>query len=257
MNTLQIVFKGKTTDHTAPSNWNEISEAQLLSWGAMCLKKLSLPDAVRLAIIVFYDIPFKVFKTIPEAGKVQLADTLRFLFGKNNLVKWIIPSIQHEGETYYGPADRLENLTIAEYSKTELYYQVYVKQNNPLALDLLIAALYRPQRTGLLDRDIREDITEIGTKHRAEQFSKLEPKLRQAILLNYEGCRNFIRTNFLDKLPSNGQGKQEEIFDYNKVILQVAGGKFGTKSETEKAYLFDFLQHLLDTAEEIARTKKQ
>lgn len=257
MNTLQIVVKGKTTDHTAPSNWNEVTEAQLLSWGAMTLKRLSLPNAVRLAMMVFYNIPFKVFKTIPEAGKVQLAHTLRFLFGENNLVKWVIASIQHNGQTYYGPADRLENLTIAEYSKTELYYQVYVKQDNPLALDMLIAALYRPKRTGLLDRDIREDLTEIGTKERAEHFSKLEPRLRHAILLNYEGCRSFIRTTFLDKLPTNGQGNLGDIFDYNKVILNVAGGKFGTKSETEKAYLFDFLQHLLDTAEEIARMKKQ
>lgn len=257
MNTLQIIFKGKATDHTAPSNWNEVTEPQLLSWGAMCLKKLDLPDAVRLAIMVFYSIPFKVFRTIPEAGKVQLAYTLQFLFGVNNLVKWVIPQIKHEGHIYHGPGDRLENITIAEFAKTELYYQVYVKQQNPLALDMLIAALYRPQRSGLLDRDIREDLTEIGTKHRAELFSKLEPRLRQAILLNYEGCRNFIRINFLDKLPKDGQGSSDEIFDFNKVILNVAGGKFGTKSETEKAYLFDFLQHLLDTAEEIARMKKQ
>jgi hypothetical protein len=257
MNTLSIVTKGKTTDHAAPSNWNECTEAQLLSWGAICLKKLDLPDAVRLSIIVFYNIPFKVFKTIPEAGKVQLAHTLPFLFGENNLVKWIIPKIEQNKQTYYGPADRLENLTIGEFSKTELYYQIYVKQNNPLALDMLIAALYRPQRNGLADRDIREDFTEIGTKDRAEQFSTLEPKLRQAILLNYEGCRNFIRKNFLDKLPNDGKGEQQEIFDFNKVILNVAGGKFGTKSETDKAWLFDFLQHLLDTAEEIARMKKQ
>lgn len=255
MNTLSLLISGKRYDYTAPSNWNELTEKQLILWAAISIKHLSPSDALRLSMMVMYDIPRQLFKQIPDSQLAQLAPTLRFLFEDNKLSKWVIKELKDQ--RLYGPTDRLESMTIGEFAKTELYYQVYVKKNNKAALDLLIAALYRPKHTGQIDKDIREPLTEYGTRQRAEQMAKLPAKLRQAILLNYEGCRNQIRSKYLDKLPKSNAAKSDEIFDYNKTILTVAGGKFGTKSETEKAQLYDFLQHLIDTAEDVERIKKK
>ncbi|KAA8483765.1 hypothetical protein BDE36_1769 [Arcticibacter tournemirensis] len=258
MNTvIAIKPSGKPYKFYAPSTWNEVNEKQLVTWAAITLKRLSFGDAARLAMIVFYRMPVKLFFSVPEAQKVQLAPTLRFLFGHNTLTQWVIPRIRRRFRWYYGPEHRLQNITIGEYSRTELYYQAYVKRNDEKALDMLIATLYRPLRKGTAERDIREELSDISIRKRAKRMSTLSKRYRHAILLNYEGCRNFIRVNFLDKLPSEGGTKPDEIFDYNKVILAVAGanGKFGTKSETERAFLYDFLQHLVTNAEEIAKLK--
>lgn len=254
--TIYIKPSGKVVKRSAPSAWNEMSEKNLVDWAAITLKKLDIGYAIRLAVIMFYFEP-KLYFRLKDPQILQLASTLKFLFGDNTLTKWTIGKIRVGFRNYYGPENKLQNITIEEYRRTELYYQAYIKKDDQRALDMLLATLYRPKRKGIIDRDIREDMTELGIRKRAEKMSKLPKKYRQAILLNYEGCRNFISSNFLSKLPKDGEAKPTDIFDFNQIILGVAGGegKFGTKAETEKANLYDFLQHLITNAEQIEKIK--
>jgi hypothetical protein len=264
----------KKFEFTAPSNWNEVNEKQLIAWAAICLKKLEFGEAIRMALIVFYSIPPIKFFLIPESQKVELAPTLEFLFGPNKLIRWIIKEVKIASflamtRRYYGPEDRLSNITIGEFRRLEFYWQAFTKSYELSAksyehrdsaegfLDLLIATLYRPKRKGLIDKDVREDISEHGLRLRAEQMAKLPRKVRHAILLNYEGCRAYIREKYLDKLPKGESKSESEIFDYNGIILSVSGGKFGTFKETESAPLYEFLQHVVDTAEEVERLKSR
>lgn len=250
---INSITKKKVT-YTAPSHWNELNEKQLIAWAAICLKKLSIDNAIRLALIAMYGIPPMEFFLIPESQKVELAPTIKFLFEKNNLVKWVIPQIGCGFRNYYGPEDRLGNITIAEFRRTELYYQAYIKTGQDEYLDLLIATLYRAKRKGLIDKDIREDITEYGIRNRAKRLKSLSRKFRQATLLNYEGCRGFIHANYLSKLPtSKSDTPSKELFDFNGIIRTIAGGKFGTFEETNSAMLYDFLEHLLETVKEVER----
>lgn len=268
MNKLIAIESGKRYKYYAPENFNEFTEAHLIAWAGICLKKLKIEDLIRVILVVFYQIPISRFDKIPESHKAQLAPTLRFLFGKNTLTKWVIKKLKiwsvWSGSTkLYGPADKLANITIAEFRALEMYYQAYARlmekgEVNKAAsfIDLLIATLYRPKRNGIIDNDIREPLAEHEVMQRAERMRFLSRKFRHAIVLNYEGIRLFIRENYLDKLPK-GEGKQEGLFDYNNVILSVAGSKFGSKAETEKALLYDFLNHLVISAEELERIKNK
>ncbi|MFD2163667.1 hypothetical protein ACFSJU_14755 [Paradesertivirga mongoliensis] len=260
---------GKPYKFSAPENFNEFTEQQLVAWAALCLKKLNVDDLVRAVMIIFYRIPFDLFKKIPDSQKVQLAPTLRFLFGKNTLTRWIIKelsiwSLFKGTQKLYGPDDRLANCTIAEYRALELYYQAFerlkVKGEREKAndfLDLLIATLYRPKRKGVIDNDIREPMSEHAVMQRAKRMRSLSRKMRHAILLNYEGIRLFIRENYLDNLPKGKATAGDGLFDFNGIILSVAGSKFGTKAETEKALLYDFLNHVVITSEALELEQKR
>lgn len=259
MNTLELYIGKVKYNLTAPSSWNELNEKQLLDWAAICLKKMSLNNCGRMALLAMYDIPVRPFFLIPDSQLIQLLPTIKFLFGANKLTKWVIPVIEHKGVKYHGPEQLLQNVSVGEWAKLELYYQVYTKQAKKEALEMLIATLYREARKGVLDKDIRVDLHELDARERALKLKDIAPKLQHAILLNYEGCRGLIQEAYLSKLQGDGDKgrKAVEIFDYRKVILSVAGGKFGTMAETENANLHDFMQHLVTNEEEIQRIRRK
>lgn len=261
-----ILLYGKR--YKAPSKWDEISEKQFIAWAAACLKRLDIGDCIRLCIKVFYNIPLLPFLRMPESWRIQIAPTLGFLFEKQLPVKWVIkvirPSTPFRITKYYGPDDRLANCTINELRYALIFYQAYtrlkdkgdtVENEAEECLDQLIATLYRPKRKGIISHDIREDLTDYGVRQRASLMRKLPAKVRHAILLNFEGCYAHIKKNYLDKLPKEGKAS-EGLFDFNGIIRTVSGGKFGPKAQTEQTLIYDFLEHLVENAEEVERMKR-
>lgn len=260
MNTLELSVGLVKHRLTAPASWNEMDEERLIAWAGICLKKMSLNNCGRMALLTMYSIPVKEFFLIPDSQLLQLLPTIKFLFGENLLTRWVIPSIKHENVSYYGPEQLLQNVSIGEWAKLELYYQVHVKQGRREGLELLVATLYRERRTGTVDKDVRKDLLDIDTRERAEKLKDINPNLQHAILLNYEGCRAFIQRTYLSKLQGDGEKSQKpatDIFDYRSIILSVAGGKFGTMEETERANLHDFMRHLVNNEEEIQRIRRK
>ncbi len=252
----EIVLHGKK--YTAPSRWDEVNESQLLAWAAICLKELSKKDATRLCLKIFYRMPLLTFFKIPESWRIQIEPTIDFLWTGQLPTKWIIKKIAvlPLSAPYHGPDDRLANCTILEFRYAMMFYQAYVKSNNEEYLDQLIATLFRPKRKGTIKNDIREDLSDFGIQTRARRMRKLSPKFRHAILLNFEGCYSFIQKNYLNKLPKDGSGSAG-IFDFNGIIRTVSGSKFGAKKETEQTLIYDFLEHLIETSEEVERMKRE
>lgn len=240
MNRIEIAGK----IYSAPSCWNDLDQKTLISWASICLKKIPLSWAFKLAIISVYVIPKRIFNQMNEGHFLQIRETLKFLYEKNNLNRWVIPHFYVGFTKYYGPADALANLTIAEYRKTELLYQMYVRTGKTDQITQLIATLYRPKRKGVIHDDIREELNEGSVKKRYAEFERLSPAFRHAILLNYEGCRNFIFQKFQPAFISNGP-ETNELNDLEVIIEAVAGEKFGNFVETEKTNLFRFFRHLV------------
>lgn len=136
MNEIRIdTSKGRHMILRAPASWNEMDEKRLVSWAAIVLKKMSLENSARMALLMMYDIPVKIFIPMSDVLKIQLADTIKFLYSPVAVSKWVIPTMKIKLTSYYGPSDRLENVTIGEYAKLEFYYQVYVKRGSEQALE--------------------------------------------------------------------------------------------------------------------------
>ncbi len=253
----EVLIFGKR--YTAPSEWDELSEKQFIAWAAACLKKMELSDNIRLFIKILYAIPLAAFLRIPESYKVQIAPTISFLWNGKLPERWVIKKLRIGlFHTFYGPDDRLSNCTINELRYALMFYQAYYKkpENGEEYLDQLIATLYRPKRRDTIVNDIRENLTDYSVQKRAKIMRRLSAKVRHAILLNFEGCYSLIKRAYLDKLPKEGKAS-EGLFDFNGIIRMVSGGKFGPKSQTEQTLIYDFLEHLVENAEESERLRSK
>lgn len=237
--------------YTAPSKWDEISADQLVAFAAVTLKKMKLRWAIVVLVKVMYNIPLKEYFKIKDFQRAQIGPTIAWLFEGNKLSKWVITSFWLPEKWYslkktkvYGPGNKLANVTIKEFRYLELYYNAYNLTKKVRYLDQLIATLYRPASSATPDTDIRINIAEMDINRRAEKMARLPTKFKQAILLNYEGCRAFVIGKYpLVFKPGGAEGKKG-IYDYDDMIQAVAGGKYGTYKDTSLTLIFPFFEHM-------------
>lgn len=246
MNHISFTHKGKPMSFTAASVWNEVTPRQLLLWIAVLYGKAEDEDKLALAVPVFYGLPAKIYKRLATHLRLQIAPSLRKLLAQNTLNIWLIKSFRLHFRKYYGPADKLTNLTAHEFFNIcePLYWQ-FKTTGDEHKLTALCAVLYRQKRKGVIDDDIREEITDAGIGLRARRFKKLPLNYKLAILFNYEGCRNFIVSNH--SIAFDGKaGKSKKRGD---VTLALAGGPLGDHPSTKKTNLYTFLLHLVNLIE--------
>jgi hypothetical protein len=249
-------IKQKVHTFNGPQSWEEITPKQLRAWGKVCLLKAKVEDAMKAISYIFFNVDKKLFDQLEDSQHHAIHHKISFL-KKNDCYFWIIPSFWFFLRKYYGPANRLSNLTINEYRTTELYYQLYMGTNDPKFLNLLIATLYRPKRAKQGNNDMRADYQEIDAQKRATSFKWLPVSLKYAILFNYEGCRHYIHNHpKLKKLfPKPKEGAKAVLNDYDVMIQTVAGGAFGNYKETGEINLYTFLEHVVRQMEEVDRLK--
>lgn len=244
--------------YTAPSNWGEVQATHLLFWAKVLQKEIERTHAFALATMGFYKIkPSKYFKLTP-AHHVQLKNTLSFLAEDNSLVNWLIETIKPlPWLKYYGPSARLSTSTIQEFRYAELYYLAYQKTKSEQLLDQLIATLYRKKGQSKLGLDNRSQLTQATIINNAAKMARLPKATRQAILFNYEGCRNFIFKKYPTVFKAEVDAKKTNTLpDLEGIIKTVAGGKFGNYAQTEDTPIYILLDHLADEIEEVKNRKK-
>lgn len=245
---VDINYPGKghmVYKYQAPAGWDEMTAADLLIWASVMGTKRPLLKAKRLLFVLLFRIPVHRLKHIPTSQITQHTRQFDFLFRRNRLKKWLIPCFWLFLKRYHGPKDLISNLTIDEFKLTELCYEQFQITREIEYLNTLAAILYRPRRKGVIDNDIREQLTNYGYVKRAKRFKWLSLRLRYAIFLNYEGCRNFVIDSNKDVFSSgsSGSGKQR-LTQWSKIIEAAAGGKFGTMSETKQSNIHEFLSEL-------------
>lgn len=258
MHKIELTYKTKHKTYFAPSSWDELSKRQFLKWCGVLRMDLTKGEALTLAVFLFYKIPDGLIKKINEVQEIQLRQTMDFLT-KNTLTKNILGHISILGKKYHGPANRLTNLSIAEYRRTELYYDLYLKTQKKQFLYLLAATLFRPSGNSS-ENDIRCKLTEKGVSKRANLFSwSLHPNTLMAIKLYYEGCRdNIIKSHPKIYQKSNSansilKSKDPVLNDLEDHILAYSGGKLGNFNETTETNLYIFLKHMVHRIEEYER----
>lgn len=247
---------GKIEEYKGPSSWEEITPKQLRIWAKICLLKAKVNEVLKAASFLFFGIKQKHFEVLSHDQHDQIHQKIKFLL-KNNCNNWVITRFRFLFTSYYGPANKLSNLTVNEYRLTELYYQMYIKSKDAKYLDNLIATLYRPKRKGKMSDDIREDCTDFDVAKRSKKFKWLRGAFKYAILFNYEGCRYFIQEHpkYKKIFKKGAAGKEESLFDYDVMIQSIAGGIFGNYKETGNTNLYTFLNHTAHQLEEVERLK--
>lgn len=257
--TIEIYNKDEVLTYQGPSGWNELTRDQLLFWCGVIRQELTLDEALLMACVNFYKIPRKVYLPLPEVVDLNLAWRMEWLTD-NKLTNNVIGKFSIFFRSYYGPANRLANLTIGEYRRTELFYDLYLRTGLKKYLHLLCAVLFRPKGKGAVD-DVRCELIESEVMKRAEWFRRyLHPNYIKAIQIQYEGCRNYIRASFplvyppppeQDEAPNPFAPKQNTgIQDLEDHILAFSGDKLGNYALTEKTNLYLFMKYMSQRIEE-------
>lgn len=258
MHIIQITLGGRLKQYAAPANWNELNRKHLLQWCSILRMELRRKEALTMAVYLFYKIPMGIFSQASAAQDAQLRQTLDFLT-QNALTKNTLGYIRILFKKFHGPANRLANLTIAEYRRTELYYDLYIKTGKKQFLYLLAATLYRPAG-GDSDNDVRCRLTEKGVIRRANFFKwSLHPNALMAIKLFYEGCRQYIFKShpiIYKPNPKKATKQSYSIVDLEDHILAFSGDKLGNFNETQETNLYIFLKHMSQRIEEYEKRKK-
>jgi hypothetical protein len=266
----EIKVNGHTT--TIPANWNELTKQQLVRIAGLMGDRMPEYDFKLKAFFILTG--WKITRTHVFIGKkkaniavwqfVELVKNVEFLltehekkeekviFIQSKLHKNCISAIRRRLRNYYGPSDRLFNLTFGEYIVADNYYSKFVESRDGEFLDKLTATLYRRKdpeycpESSLYRGDIREPFNSHTVEARAKKFKTLDADLKNAVMLFFQGCKHHISTVFSEIFTSTGGTPSR--FGAMSLVDALTNGDV-TKSETVRnQYLWDVLVHLDNTA---------
>jgi hypothetical protein len=111
------------------------------------------------------------------------------------------PEIEIAGILFTGPADGMVNITFGEYRQAWMYFEMYIDTRNDNALNLLVATLYRPERTGFdtlktlptFDGQRSEPFNNNLTQHYAAILDEIPFWQKYIILLWFLNCDRLIK----------------------------------------------------------------
>ena len=227
-----------------PKSWNELSPWQLYKIAGYSHSDLS-GDLFDLKVFLTllnvrwwqYRKKWKVKKIINNVAFSHLKEHYSWLQSDLNLTTFI-PKIKVKNQRWFAPADRINNLTMDEFSHCEDLYFGWFSTNIFEYLQYLAAVLYRELDSS--GKRVVFDKTELD--NRAALLKKLPPQTLLAILLSYQGSRAYLFAQFPTVFPKpKGKSKLPKNSGFGKLVLHLSGGKFGTHNETKNTNVYTFL----------------
>jgi hypothetical protein len=272
--------------YPVPGSWNELSPKQLLrivkllySSSSVEVGKLKLFcilsgwSYLRIAIVtrLFTDkhldarihllsLPERKIKQLNFLTQLYAAidEFPNFLLGQE-FVDLTINKIP-KYKNYYGPSDQLSNITIAEFTMTEMCFIKWKRSEGKeiLALNELVAILYRPRRASASDSaDVRVPFDPELTRLHLPVVAKWPNAVRIAIAIFYESCRSSKLQSNSD-LFSDDDGTDQPLFGLWSLMRNVAkSGHFGDMDKVQNQYLDVILMELHEVKAEAEKLKSQ
>jgi len=268
-----------------PSSWDELTRHQLeLVAGLSCTGN---PEMTIKIYLLFYIAGIHLKKTLSQANPAnrreqlyqatlkdgstaylssdqvtELANLFNFLFLihlvedgtrtvkiDSRLTVNLIPYFKVSGTCYYGPADKLFNVTLSEFIHAETNLSRYNRTRDIKHLDTLIAILYRPQKNPLqrssnnYDGDRRVTFNDHKFDKRAIKFRKLRHNIKIGIFLFYQGCQWWYQQKFPHVFNQKSKKAGNDLGFLNLVDALTAGDVTKTKAVYSTS-LMEVMVHL-------------
>lgn len=247
-------------------SWNELSDRQLLDYTELIMLKGLTGvrfDYELLKVLLGYRwyklrLRRKLLILMSQVSLDTIKSNYSHLYSTQNLTRFL-RRVKVRGEYYYGPGDRLSNLSIGEYAMAEDLFLSYLRSkksdNQEHALDFLrylMALLYVRESTAkrpFFERDMLPE--------KAANFGKVPEKHLYCCLLSYIGCRNYLAS--LPKYKAIYNGGTDAKMAGKKVpnssrigdlILKMSGGTFGNHEKTFSTNIYVFLDNYAEKLKE-------
>lgn len=274
-----------------PSSWNELTGQQLLKIAELSSSGSTLQYFFTHLLLTITDLIPERQNEVEKSGEmlfwfkngskrylisasdfVFISQKLQFLFTKkteegidkyyldSSLTKQLIPSIKIGNKEYFGPADALTNLIFEEYIHTETFLARFRQTKKEEYLHKLIAVLYRPgsgiqRNSPNYKGDLREPFNDYLTDHYSRNMTRLPDAMKEAILIFYSGCKEFIVKKF--KEAFYGKASSEDIFEnFMGMVNNLADSDVTKNDQIRKAWLYDVMKTLQELSIQAEKLKK-
>lgn len=271
-----------------PSAWDELTRENLMAITRGFVKKLSMSEFRIVTMLHFLGLkvvvknavyrnneklyqlrtPDKKHIYLSGAQMLEMADSLSFITKEikdehdntvyalnSKLTINLVPAFKHGWHTYYGPSDKLFNISFVEYITAEGFFNAYIKTMDPLQLDKLVATLYRKRSWKVRKQSInyRGDTRQRFNDHlidgRAKRLKNINPEIKTAIALYYEGCRAFLQTQFPGVFKTAGPGRSSGVPAMLSLVDALTAGDVTKTEQVRSSYLYDVMVHLQKAVE--------
>lgn len=221
-----------------PKSWNELSDSQSL----------------KLAKLLYSGTTGKIFDL--KCFKILL--NIRWLqFRKSNNVTYVLSQIpmrelkkhfdfiyKQMNRTifpakingYFAPLNKITNLTAEEFSVADDLHIKWRETHNKECLIYLTAVLYSKTKQP------REAFDKNNLPEKIKHFKNVPLPVLLCVELAYFGCKNNLVKRFSKAFPKSEKKVSNSKYGFGKVILQMAGGKFGNHEQTKATNIFTFLE---------------
>lgn len=262
-----------------PENWQEITKRNLL-WLA---KRFPYPPTLGMELYFFFHAlnlskrpllqlaiarNFILSKKLNRAWKndaaiefgeenffeqqilqaISSCNNFNFLNESIEIPDCLIKSFSLRFKKYYGPQERLCNVTADEFKHAELFYNKFVEEKDEKYLFLLLATLWREKSKQYNPSDIRTPFNEFEIEKRAKKFQKLSYQLKIACMLNYLGMRNaWINEEIPKFVFDKKEDTSSEGNNWNILLMRLGESQvFGNYHLAKNTCIHDIVEHLAD-----------
>lgn len=205
-----ILIMHKTIYHNdsipIPKTWNELSAEQILAVAEIFTSSYDHTHKMKLLCAVLHQLKPKQQLVIDWEDARAIS---QFLLDDIALTENRFPQFGK----WYGPADRLKNLTFAEFISADTACMKYIEAQEPKHLDKLVAILYRAKKKGVkrnapdFNGDVREAFNSHTVELRMKQMRKLSAAQKMAVLFFFVGCKSHFAKQFPYVFKKGGDGK--------------------------------------------------
>lgn len=260
---------------TIPQTWNELSQTQLqnIVYQIYCFRTTIKDNAkaVALATTKLYlqlgkellrgNNWFSIQKALREIQPKEFLPWLEFIYKGVDRTKFL-PAFKYKKVWYHPPAQRLRNITIAEFAFADAAFYQWHTTERFIWLDVLCATLYRPAAENPTQMDNRIPYVKQAVDARADIISNIPLPKKLAIAACYEGCRHHIANTYPTIFPKAPEVKEDKkpvkqkYVSFGKIIIEKLDGDPSKLEQTNNVLAYDFLNIMATDIERIKRQKK-
>jgi len=219
-----------------PSEWNELSQKQLLYVSKLFSAKFTLVEFRVRALFEFLSIGKKTFKRITPEDAFTLCESLDFLNTEVSLTRNLIPVIKAGLRKYHGPADAMVYCTFGEFTLACSALDEYQKTGEVKYLDELVAILFRPMKVFWFilkyftdNQDPRGKFMNRTLKKRAGSIAMVDHCVKYSIYLFFNGVLNSLPALYPYVYKQKGETEDQDN-GWASLIISLADGKTDDKS---------------------------
>lgn len=203
-----------------PKNYNELNRKQLYFILKLFEKKLSTTEFLVLAWLQLTNTKllsqqffkqrkaYYLFKhnkkrfLLTSDELLQCTKQLEWLLKESSLTKNPIPFFRIRGKKYFGPTDKLYNITLGEFIFAETNFLSFCQSKEKMYLNHLIAILYRKQKKPYRPKQIqyngdpREEFNDFLFRRNAKKINPLDQIKKLMIFNFYAGARIALQREY-------------------------------------------------------------